>query len=125
MLGVINYISSKTKDMDKTKFDPICIRLLQVEDISGEYIKWYSNKEVVRYSDNQYRFFSIEAQIDYVKTCLDNKDLDLYGIFFNSQHIGNITISGLTSEHKRAEIAYVIGDSDYWGKGYDGNYWSK
>lgn len=53
-----------------------------------------------------------------MRSCLDNNDVDLYGIFFKSKHIGNIVISGLTSVHKRAEITYVIGDTNFWGKGY-------
>ena len=40
----------------------------------------------------------------------------MYGIFHNEVHIGNILIDGLQSVHRYAEIGYVIGDKDYWGK---------
>ena len=56
-----------------------------------------------------------------MQSCLNLNDIDLYGIFDNNLHIGNIQISGLKSKHKCAEIAYVVGLTDYWGKGV-GNY---
>ena len=49
--------------------------------------------------------------------CKDNKDIQLYGIFIEKHHIGNILLMGLNSNHKRIEIGYVIGDKSYWGKG--------
>jgi len=107
-----------TKDTHTANNEPVFIKILQTEDVSENYVNWYSNKQVISYSDNQYRSFSLEGQKNYVRSCLDNNDVDLYGIFFKSQHIGNIVISGLTSVHKRAEITYVIGDTNFWGKGY-------
>lgn len=95
----------------------INIAILQVEQVTQSYVDWYSNKEIVRYSDNQYKTFSFEGQRLYVENCLKNKDLNLYGIFDSSIHIGNIVISGLTSIHRKAELTYVVGNTKYWGKG--------
>lgn len=93
------------------------IEILQVEQVTQSYIDWYSNEEVVRYSDNQYRKVSFDGQCSYVQSCLKNDDLNLYGIFDDNAHIGNILISGLSSYHRKAELTYVIGETDYWGKG--------
>ena len=106
-----------TKDTH-TNNRQVYIRILQIEDVSEDYVNWYSNKQVTRYSDNQYRSFSLESLKNYVESCLSNNNVDLYGIFFKRKHIGNVVISGLTSVHKRAEITYVIGDTNFWGKGY-------
>ena len=95
----------------------IRIEILREDDVTYKYLDWYKSKEVVRFSDNQYRNFSLDCQIKYVNDCLINKDLELYGIFDTNKHIGNICISGLKSFHSRAEISYVIGDTSYWGKG--------
>ena len=95
----------------------ISINLLTINDVNNRYLDWYKSKEVTKYSDNQYRNFSIDYQINYVESCLNNQDVELYGIFNNNLHIGNICISGLKSFHSRAEISYVIGDTNYWGKG--------
>ena len=93
------------------------IRILKPSDVSESYVEWFSNKEIVRYSDNQYRSFSIKGQRLYVENCLKNKEIRLYGIFIEEIHIGNIVLNGIGSIHKRAEITYVIGEQKYWGKG--------
>lgn len=93
------------------------LKILQENDVTQAYVEWYSKKEVVKYSDNQYRKFTYKGQCEYVSKCLKDPNVDLYGIFDADLHVGNIIISGLQSFHKRAEIAYVIGETSYWGKG--------
>lgn len=93
------------------------IRILQVEDVTTSYVNWFTNSDVIKYSDNQYLSFSLNGQRSFVESCLNNSDIDLYGIFDDKVHIGNIQISGLKSHHKRAELSYVIGDSSYWNRG--------
>lgn len=95
----------------------LSISILQVEQVTQSYVDWYSNEEVVRYSENQYRKFSFDGQCSYVENCLQNDDVNLYGIFDDTTHIGNIVISGLSSHHRKAELTYVIGETNYWGKG--------
>ena len=95
----------------------LSISILQVEQVTQSYVDWYSNEEVVRYSDNQYRKFSFEGQCSYVENCLQNDDVNLYGIFDDTTHIGNIVISSLSSHHRKAELTFVIGETNYWGKG--------
>ena len=48
----------------------------------------------------------LEEVVGYVKTTI-----------FENYPTLNIVISGLSSVHKRAEITYVVGDTEYWGKG--------
>lgn len=95
----------------------LSVDILQVAQVTQSYVDWFSNKEVVRYSNNQYLNFSFEGQCSYVEDCLKNEDVKLYGIFDEKTHIGNIALNGLTSHHHRAELTYVIGETDYWGKG--------
>lgn len=105
---------AKVKDFAEHKFS---VRILKVEDVSEKYVNWFSDEDVVRFSDNQYRSFNLEGQKEYVMSCLNNKDIDLYGIFSQDVHIGNIAISGLLSNHRHAEITYVIGDRKFWNCG--------
>ena len=93
------------------------VDILQVDQVTETYVNWFSNKETVNHSTNQYKKFSFEGQCSYVESCLKNNDLDLYGIFDDTLHIGNITINTLTTVHQRAELTYVVGDTRYWGKG--------
>ena len=92
------------------------IKILKIKDVKKSYVKWFSDKDVVRYSKNQYKKFSIIGQKKYVKKCLKDKNLALYGIFYGKIHIGNILLKGLISDNKCGEITYVLGDKSYWGK---------
>lgn len=95
----------------------IHLKLLTPADVSQNYIDWFNDNDVVNYSDNQFRIFTLASQKIYVASILQDNNVDLFGIFDDKLHIGNITISGLNSPHKRAELSYVIGDRSYWGKG--------
>lgn len=93
------------------------LKILQESDVTQKYVDWYLNPKVTAFSDNQYYTFTLEGQKKYVKNCFDSNDIDLYGIFDDQLHIGNIVVKGLNSVHKCAEISYVVGETDYWGKG--------
>ncbi len=93
------------------------LKILKLEDVTQNYVNWFLDNEVTRYSENQYRTFSLKGQKLYVQDCLKNKDIKLFGIFEDNKHIGNITLKGLSSVHKRAELTYVIGEKNFWGKG--------
>lgn len=94
----------------------IDLRVLKVKDVTIDYVNWFKDKDVTRYSDNQYKNFTLYGQKKYVKECLSDKNKDLYGIFFKKRHIGNVCVS-LNSIHKRAEISYVVGVKTLRGKG--------
>ena len=95
----------------------LTLKILREEDVEKNYVEWFLDFEIIRFSDNQYRKFTIDGQKEYVRNCLSNTDFDLYGIFDGNRHIGNISIIGFNSAHKKAEITYLVGDRNYWGKG--------
>ena len=98
--------------------DGFTVRILEVNDVTLEYINWLNDYEVIKHSENQYRDFSIETQKDYVGKMLKKPDEKLYGIFNSFQkHIGNVALKNINLIHKRAEITYLIGLKEYWGKG--------
>ena len=65
------------------------LQILKEKDVNQSYLNWYQDDKVIRYSNNQYRSFTIEGQKKYVKNCLVSKDMDLFGIF--DEDIHNIT----------------------------------
>ena len=75
------------------------------------------NTDVIKYSNNQYKEFTLHSQRQYVVECLNNNNKELFGIFDHNFHIGNILIYGIKSHHKRAEITFVLGEKSYWNKG--------
>lgn len=97
--------------------EQIRFKLLEQSDVSFRYISWLYNPLVVRFSDNQYRQFSLETQKKYVQSCVDNPCLMLWGIFYADLHIGNVALDNINFHHLRSEVTYLLGDPDYWGKG--------
>ena len=93
------------------------LKILKEKDVTKNYVEWFKNKKVVKFSKNQNQNFTLAKQKKYVNSCLKNKNVALYGIFDDKKHIGNILIIGLCTEDKAAEITYIIGDTTYWGKG--------
>ena len=93
------------------------IKILKKNDVTQSYVNWYLDEDVIRYSNNQYLSFTIDSQRSYVEDCLNNPNLDLYGIFDDNLHIGNVSLNGLISHHRRAELTYVVGNKNYWNKG--------
>lgn len=97
--------------------DGLKLKILEESDITSQYLGWFLDNEVIAFSDNQYRIFTFKDQLAYIKESYESKNKDLYGIFTTGKHIGNIVIDGLLSRHVNAEISYMIGDKEYWGKG--------
>jgi RimJ/RimL family protein N-acetyltransferase len=95
----------------------VYLKPLTILDVTQAYVDWFKDTEVVRFSENQYRSFTLEGQKDYVSSCSANEDIELFGVFDARKHIGNVALAGLLSPHNRAEVTYMIGDRDYWGKG--------
>ena len=95
----------------------VCWRELNPSDVTQAYVDWFSNSLVTRYSDNQYRTFSLDNQKEYVAQCQRDQNLLLLGIFVKQKHVGCLLISGMTSPHQRCEISYVIGALSCWGNG--------
>lgn len=95
----------------------VTFKKLQVQDITINYVNWFKDNEVTKYSNNQYYEIDLNSQKKYVKSCLKSDSCDLFGIFFENLHIGNILINEISILHKRAQISYVIGNKNYWSKG--------
>ena len=37
------------------------ISILQVEQVTQSYVDWYLNKEIIKFSDNQYKTFNFKV----------------------------------------------------------------
>lgn len=95
----------------------ILLRDLYVEDVTHEYVNWFQSPEIIRYSESRFKTFSLDGQKQYIMDCNQASDIKLFGIFDDELHIGNIVLDKINMYHLRAEIAYIIGDKRYHGKG--------
>jgi len=59
----------------------------------------------------------IEGVIEFVKDKLNSNTDFLFGIYFDTRHIGNIKLGPIDFNHKVSDISFFIGDKEMWGKG--------
>lgn len=93
------------------------ISLLEVSDITKNYINWLNDYEIMRFTEQtkiEHTFKSVKSFVSNMNSSNDNY---LFGIFFSKEHIGNIKLGPINFNHKTANISYVIGNKSFWGKG--------
>lgn len=95
----------------------INLKILQPEDVTQKYVDWFSDRDVVKFSEKKTQKFTLQGQIDYVNSCLIDSNKVLYGVFDDKIHIGNFYLEGLESIHRRVKLTFVIGDKSYWNRG--------
>jgi RimJ/RimL family protein N-acetyltransferase len=92
------------------------VRVLEPADVTIEYVNWFSNPDIVKYSSNRFKNFTLEGQIKYVEDMFNSETDILYGIFHKDKHIGNIFYSSIDWNHCRSEVGVLLGYKEYWGK---------
>ena len=95
----------------------IILEELRLEHVSLEYVDWLNDHEVMKFTEQNTGSHTIESTNDFVKRIIQDKDVFLFGIFFNKNHIGNIKLGPINRNHLSADISYIIGNKSYWGKG--------
>lgn len=86
-----------------------------------KYLSWLTNPLITRYLEVEGRDApSIESIASYVKYLNDSENNILLGIFSNEDglHIGNIKLGSIDFRHSRGDIGFLIGEKNFWGKGY-------
>lgn len=95
----------------------LSLRVMAKKDITDAYVAWLNDDEVVQYTEQRFHYTSTGDVSEFIdKMALDPTQL-MYGIFFDDQHIGNIKLGNINSQHQTANLSYLIGARRLWGKG--------
>lgn len=96
------------------------LRKLQPADAWGQYVRWMNDPEVTRFLESRFCSYSSEDLEKYILSQLDNTRVIFLAIVekTSGRHIGNIKIGPLHNVHGTAELGFLIGEKDCWGKGY-------
>lgn len=94
------------------------LRALLTDDATPEYCAWLNDSEVTRFLSTKHA--TIEELQNYIKQKSIRLDCFFMGMFLNDlgKHIGTIKLEPIDMLGKRATIALMIGDKQYWGQGY-------
>jgi len=95
------------------------------EDISEDYLSWFSSPEVTKHNSHGLGSFVKDDAEKYLE---NNPDNIIFGIWAKREtdvlklkksiHIGNISLQSINQTNKSAEMAIVMGNTDYWRMGY-------
>jgi RimJ/RimL family protein N-acetyltransferase len=98
----------------------LIIETLTTDNMSAAYLTWLQDPNVTQYLETRHTQHTRESVAQYVESMLTSDNDLMMGIFLKSKkkHIGNIKMGGLDRLYGRADIGIMIGERNFWGKGY-------
>ncbi|GJL54499.1 MAG: N-acetyltransferase [Nitrospirales bacterium] len=97
----------------------VYLRALTEEDISGNWKNWFNDSEVCRFNTH-FRFPNSEKKMhDYLESLSKAFNELVLAIIMREgdEHVGNISLQRIDWINRSAELAMVLGEKKYWGKG--------
>lgn len=97
----------------------VSLRLVTSEDCTPEYVGWLQDPEVNRYLETRWSIQTLETVRDFVSSMVESPTSYLFAIVDSgsSQHIGNLKIGPINTNHGFADLSYFVGDKAFWGRG--------
>jgi len=99
--------------------DSIILRPLQLKDIEGNYRLWLNDPQIILHNSHGRFPQTPETLLSYVNAAqVSGKEITLAVIDKNTgDHIGNISLQNINWIDRNAEIAFLLGESKFQGKG--------
>lgn len=94
---------------------------------STSYFKWFSDQKVTKYNDHGLvpmlssdfeSFFNAIENREIICAAIIYVDQDIDGNVDKRIHIGNCSLQGINQINRSCEFSIIIGESDFWNKGY-------
>ena len=106
---------------NKNKKNLISLRLFNISDLKKtNYLQWLKDKDVVKYLYRKELLSSIKEKNirEYVYNLIKSKTDFFYLIKLDKHPIGTIKVGHVDWYAKTGDIGIMIGDKEYWNKGY-------
>lgn len=99
--------------------ESISLRPITEQDVSGNYRGWLNDPEVTAYNSHGRFPMTPEKLINYVNYSSSSPNALLLAVVDNTNdvHIGNISLQDISWVDRSAEIAFLLGERGFWGKG--------
>jgi RimJ/RimL family protein N-acetyltransferase len=96
------------------------VRPLTIADIQGGYGRWFNDPEVCRFNQHGIYPMTTATLEKYVHALEGDQTRIVWAIcdVTNERHIGNVSLQSINLVHRNAEYAIIVGEKDYWGKGF-------
>tara|TARA_B110000240_G_scaffold68612_1_gene78142 strand:+ start:226 stop:756 length:531 start_codon:yes stop_codon:yes gene_type:complete len=95
------------------------VKMLSEDLITDRYLNWFNDESVIEFSGGGKKNLTKKSVLDYMQTGIDTGRYYMWGIFMkeNNLHIGNIKVGEIDLKNNISDLATIIGDVNYWGKG--------
>ena len=106
--------------------DGMHLRALRAGDLDGPWHTWLNDAEVTYFQDKGYFPSSREQQAEYFRrVSTSGTDLVLAIVDAASgRHVGNVGLHEITPIHRTAVLGIVIGEKEFWGRGFGRQAWA-
>ncbi|PTS95975.1 N-acetyltransferase [Pedobacter sp. HMWF019] len=97
----------------------IYLRGLEEKDVDGNYSIWLNDPDITSFNSHG-RFPMTKNKLkDYVNHTSGSHNMLVLAVIDKETetHIGNISLQGINWIDRNAEIAFLLGEKAYWGKG--------
>lgn len=109
-----------TSSLAFLKGDRIFLRQLIDDDVNGPYVNWFNDIDI-SYGNSHHMFpFSSEDALIFIRQSRAVRNELVLAIITNdsNRHIGNIALQNIHPVYHSAEFSILLGEKDYWNKGY-------
>ena len=95
----------------------LTLQTLTDVDITSSYIDWMNDLAIVRYTEQRFHSANVGNTIFYINQMAESPADLFYGIYLDGIHVGTIKLGAINARHKTADLSYIIGARQHWGKG--------
>lgn len=97
----------------------IYLRLLSTDDVNGDYCLWLNDPEITAFNSHGRFPMTKEKLLSYIDHSRSSKNDLILAIEdkITLKHIGNISLQNINWLDRNAEIAFLLGNKSFWGKG--------
>lgn len=99
--------------------DKTYLRLIEESDLTPEYQNWFNDEQICQFNSH-HRFPNYQEDMrSYYDNVIKSKNNLILAIIDkeNDKHIGNVSLQDMDFLNQDAELAIIIGDKNFWGKG--------
>lgn len=92
---------------------------LSLKELNGNYVNWLNDPDVCRYNSHNGNY-TVSKAIAYIGDVAKRNNILVFAVYLKekNKHIGNISLQQINYANKSAELAFLFGEKEEWGKGY-------
>jgi RimJ/RimL family protein N-acetyltransferase len=93
------------------------------KDVTQDYVDWLNNPNINRYLESRFSLHTINSVLLDVNTWISCPYTFFYTIRCpnSNKHVGNIKLGPINPHHMTCNVAYLMGDMRFVGKGFATN----